>query len=166
MKTTIIPAQITTVEDKIAGNLSLTQILILMFPVFWAGIVYILFVPTMSIAWYKLVLTIPVLIISFILSLKIDEKLIINWLILILRYNIRPKYYVFNKNDAYLREAGIVDPGKKHAKSVRPSESKRKSRLQPIGVREQSIFEKDKENITFKIKKKGGFNVVLDQIEK
>jgi len=29
MRTTIIPAQITTVEDKIAGSLNMTQILIL-----------------------------------------------------------------------------------------------------------------------------------------
>ena len=40
MRTTVIPAQITTVEDKIAGSLNLTQILILMIPVFWATIVY------------------------------------------------------------------------------------------------------------------------------
>ena len=29
MKTTVVPAQVTTVEDKIAGNLSFVQIIIL-----------------------------------------------------------------------------------------------------------------------------------------
>jgi hypothetical protein len=33
MRTRVIPAQITTVEDRIAGNLNLTQILLLMIPV-------------------------------------------------------------------------------------------------------------------------------------
>ncbi len=54
MKTQVIPAQITTIEDKIAGNFSLTQILLLMFPVFWAAAVYTLLSPSLQLAWYKL----------------------------------------------------------------------------------------------------------------
>ena len=164
MKTTIIPAQITTVEDKIAGNLSLTQVIILVAPVFWAGLTYVVFMPVMAFAWYKLVITIPVLIIAFILSLRIDDKLVINWLNLLLRYNIRPKYYVFNKNDAFLRTLDLPVTEKKVVRSVKAGV---KTVPNPhSGIREQIVFEKDKENITFKINGKGGFNVVLDKIEK
>lgn len=165
MKTTIIPAQITTVEDKIAGNLSLTQVIILMLPVFWAGLIYVLFSPVMAFAWYKLVITIPILVVSFILSLRIDDKLVINWLNLLLRYNIRPKYYVFNKNDSFLRTLDLPVLQKKVAKSVRITKSKRKV-VSHYGAMEQIAFEKDKENITFKANEKGGLNVIFDQIKK
>ena len=53
MKVRSIPAQITTVEDKIAGNLNLTQILLLMIPVFWLMIVYTIFPPYMEFSVYK-----------------------------------------------------------------------------------------------------------------
>jgi len=35
MRTRVIPAQITTVEDKIVGNLNLMQMAILMVPIFF-----------------------------------------------------------------------------------------------------------------------------------
>jgi hypothetical protein len=166
MKTTIIPAQITTVEDKIAGNLSLTQILILMFPVFWTVFVYVIPSPRMAFAWYKVFITVPVLIISFILSLRIQEKLVINWLILVLRYNLKPKYYVFNKNDVHLRVLDIPIFEKKNIKVVSFAKLKKKVSTNHYGISEQMAFEKDENNLAFKINKKGGFNVVFDQIEK
>ena len=166
MKTTIIPAQITTVEDKIAGNLNMTQVLILMTPVFSAGIVYALFIPAMTFAWYKVVITIPVLIISFILSLRMDDKLVVNWLVLLLRYNLRPKYYVFNKNDGYLRVIDLPIFKKKDFKSTKFVRTKRKAFFHSFGIREQIAFERDKENIAFKVNKKGGFNVIFNEIEK
>jgi len=54
MRTTIIPAQITTIEDKIAGSLNFSQILLLMAPVLWGTLVYTLFSPVMKIAPYKI----------------------------------------------------------------------------------------------------------------
>jgi len=164
MKTTIIPAQITTVEDKIAGKLSLTQIMILMIPVFWSGLVYILFLPRMEFTSYKVIISIPVLITAFVLSLRIDDKLVINWLMLLLRYNTRPKYYVFNKNDAFLRTLDIPVLPKKMTKFVK-AEVKTESKARS-GVKEWIVFEKGKENIRFKTNGKGGINVIFNQIEK
>ena len=54
MRTTIIPAQITTVEDKIAGSLNMTQTLIMMFPVLWTALVYILLFPSMKLTSFNL----------------------------------------------------------------------------------------------------------------
>ena len=166
MKTTIIPAQITTVEDKIAGNLSLTQILILMFPVFWTAFIYVIPAPRMAFVWYKVFITIPVLIISFILSLRIENKLVINWLLLVLSYNLKPKYYVFNKNDSHSRILDVPMSGKSESKSVNFAKSKKKVFTNHYGIQEQMVIEKDKDNLTFKVNGKGGFNVVFDQIEK
>jgi hypothetical protein len=165
MKTTIIPAQITTVEDKIAGKLSLTQILILMVPVFWAGMVYIILAPRMALVLYKVALALPILIVSFVLSLRIDDKLVINWITLLLRYNNRPKYFVFNKNDSFLRSLDLPVLKNKLSKFVRFAKSRKKV-VTHYGVMDQIAFEKDKENITFKTNGKGGLNVIFDQIKK
>ena len=107
MRTTVIPAQITTVEDKIAGSLNLTQLMLLMVPVFWTTIVYTLFTPMMHVVWYKLPLVLVVLIISLSLAIRINGVVVFNWLFVILNYKLRPKLYVFNKNDSYLKEIDL-----------------------------------------------------------
>lgn len=104
MKSTVIPAQITTVEDKIVGSLSMTQIVILMVPVFFATLMFAIAPPVMHIALYKLPPVLLVVALCLILSLRIKDKVIASWLFVLLRFNIRAKYYVFNKNDAYLRD--------------------------------------------------------------
>ncbi len=62
MRTRIIPAQITTVEDKIAGSLSMTQILIMMIPVGLTAVIYVLLAPSMKLVSYKLILIIALMI--------------------------------------------------------------------------------------------------------
>ncbi len=107
MRTTVIPAQITTVEDKIAGSLNLTQIMILMVPVFWTTAVYTIFSPAMHLAWYKIPVILIVLFACLILSLRIKGKVLVEWLLVLAKYYGRPKYYLFNKNDSYLRSLDL-----------------------------------------------------------
>jgi len=104
MRTTVIPAQITTVEDKIAGNLSMTQIVILMIPVFFGTLLFALFPPTMHVVLYKIPPVLFVIFTSLFLSLRIKGKVVANWVIVLLSYTMRPRFYVFNKNDSYLRD--------------------------------------------------------------
>jgi len=119
MRTTIIPAQITTVEDKIAGSLNFAQILLLMAPVLWGTLVYTLFSPVMKMASYKISLVILVTFIFLILALRVKEKIVAEWIGILLRYKLRPKYYVFTKNDLTER---IVDlPFIETVKSVKKS---------------------------------------------
>jgi hypothetical protein len=56
MRSTVIPAQITTVEDKITGNLSLTQIILLIIPVFILTILFSLVPPVMKLGIFKTIL--------------------------------------------------------------------------------------------------------------
>jgi len=109
MRTTIIPAQITTVEDKIAGSLNMTQILIMMFPVLWTALVYILLFPSMKLTSFKLVLIIFATATSGILALRIKDKIVAEWLGVLLKYRLRPKYYLFNKNDLTNRTLDIPE---------------------------------------------------------
>jgi len=109
MRTTIIPSQITTVEDKIAGSLNMTQILILMFPVLWTALIYILFAPAMKLVPYKLGLIGVVIMVCLILVIRIKDKIVAEWLGVVLKYQFRPKYWLFNKNDSTNRIIDIPD---------------------------------------------------------
>ena len=109
MRTTIIPAQITTVEDKVAGSLNMTQVLILMTPILWTAIVYILLMPSMKLTSFKLVLIIISTTISGILALRIKDKIVAEWLGVLLKYRLRPKDWLYNKNDITNRIVDIPD---------------------------------------------------------
>jgi hypothetical protein len=109
MRTTIIPAQITTVEDKIAGSLNMTQVLILMAPILWTAIIYILLAPSMKLTSLKLLLIIISTASSSILALRIKDKIVAEWLGVLLKYRLRPKYYLFNKNDLTNRSLDIPE---------------------------------------------------------
>lgn len=122
MRTTIIPAQITTVEDKIAGSLNFAQILLLMVPILWGTAVYALFSPVMKVAPYKLNLFLFITILCLALAFRIKEKIVAQWLGILLRYYLRPKYYLANKNDLTER---IVDfPLIKSIKNIKEVTSK------------------------------------------
>lgn len=78
-----------------------------MSPVFWAAIVYILLPIPMHLSWYKVTLILVAVVISGLLAIRIKDKIILQWLQTLLRFRTRPKYYVFNKNDSYLREMDL-----------------------------------------------------------
>lgn len=103
MRSQTIPAQITTVEDKIAGSLNFAQILLIMVPVIWGTLVYSLFPIRMQLSLYKIPLVLIVAVLCLVLAIRIRGKIIFQWLIVILRFNLRPKHYIYNKNESYLR---------------------------------------------------------------
>lgn len=108
MRTTVIPAQITSVEDKIAGNLNFTQLLLLVVPVILNCLIYTLLPERMQLNMYKGILMISSFIIFATLAIRVKGKVLVSWLILILQYNLRPKYYLFNKNDLSGRKVEIT----------------------------------------------------------
>jgi hypothetical protein len=104
MKQTAVPAQVTTVEDRIVGNLGLGQVVLLALPVVGAGAVFSGLPPIMHLALYKLVLVILCTAICGTLAIRIKGKILLLWLIIRLRYNLRPGYYVYTKNSLANRE--------------------------------------------------------------
>lgn len=169
MKVRSIPAQITTVEDKIAGNLNLTQILLLTIPLFWLMIVYTLFTPVMHFAWYKLPVFLIVGAVSLILALRIKGKIVLHWFVVLLRYNTRPKYYLFNKNDAYLRTMDIISFDKSKRKKIAKSSAgvKQQSSNTPASlnglVRLEGLLANPKYSFSIKSQKKGTLYVAFEQ---
>ncbi len=172
MRTRVIPAQITTVEDKIVGNLNIAQMLMLMAPVFFTTLVYTLFPPTMSFVLYKLIMSLIVFMVCTTLSLRIKGKVIANWLAVLLRYNLRAKYYIYNKNEVYLRTIYLPEIEKQQVKQKSRALSKKKVKepsvilnIQDL-VSVENIISNGDLDLRYKTGKKGGLNVAFEQITK
>src|SRR5665213_3181374 len=93
MKVTVVPAQVTTVEDRIAGRLGLSQIMLLITPIFVGSALYAVLPPLMNSSPYKLVIIITIMLICSSLAIRIKGKILLLWLIVVLRYRLRPSYY-------------------------------------------------------------------------
>ncbi len=104
MKATIVPAQVTTVEDRVAGNLGFSQLILFAIPVFGGSLFYAVLPPSMGASAYKLVVIGIVTVFSSVLAIRIKGKILLLWMIVLLRYNLRPKFYLFNKNTNSFRE--------------------------------------------------------------
>ncbi|MEO5949877.1 MAG: PrgI family protein [Candidatus Saccharimonadales bacterium] len=103
MKIAIVPAQVTSIEDKVAGNLSLTQLILIALPIFISGVIYAALPPTFAIGVYKVIVMLIIIVSFGVLAIRVRGTLILDWAQLLARYNMRPRYYVFNKNDKTLR---------------------------------------------------------------
>lgn len=172
MRSQPIPAQITTVEDKIAGNLNLTQIMLLMVPVFFTTSAYAIFPPRMHLAMYKFPLVLIVLVVSLTLSLRIKGKVVLNWLVILLKFNLRPRYYLYNKNDVYLRTLDLPVFEKKQRRLFKklPAKLEKSAPIPAFALKDlvklQNVINDPKYSFVLKAGKKGGFNVSLGQVQK
>jgi hypothetical protein len=172
MKTVVIPAQITTVEDKIAGNFNLTQIMLLMAPVFWAVLVYTVFPPHLKLELYKLPLIFLVTLICVALSIRIKEKVVLSWVLILLTYNLRPKFYLLDKNDSYLRTLDIPTLEKTKSAIVKKEASQKAISKDAFSfsikdlVRMETLLSSPSSTFSLRSQKKGGLRVVFEQAGK
>jgi hypothetical protein len=168
MRTTVIPAQITTVEDKIAGSLNLTQLMLLMVPVFWTTIVYTLLTPAMHIVWYKIPLVLVVIIISLGLAIRVNGVVVFNWLFVVLSYKLRPKLYVFNKNDTYLKEIDLPTEIKSTAQSSYKKRTSTTKSTHSVNVKDflllQRFMKRKRMKLRYRGSVKGGLNVAFEHV--
>lgn len=104
MRTTIIPAQVTTVEDTIAGNLNFTQILLLITSLFANTFVYVLVPERMKFNLLKVGLMAIIFAVFILLSLKIKGRIVLSWLTILVTYALRPHTFIFNKNTLFARD--------------------------------------------------------------
>jgi len=169
MKMTVVPAQVTTVEDRIIGNLGFSQILLLIVPVFASAGIFALLPPFMGSAIYKYVVMGIVAMLFCVLAIRIKGKILAFWLVTILRYNVRPKYYLFNKNVTTLREN--YPARKEHQepeKTTTAKTTKKTSRYQldiPATAKVLATLENPAAKVRFETGKKGNLHVRLTEIE-
>ena len=169
MKMTVVPAQVTTVEDRIIGNLGFSQILLLIVPVFAAAGIFLLLPPFMGGSLYKYVLIGVVALLFGLLSIRIKGKILASWLVTILRYNLRPKYYLFNKNVTTNREEYYSKIPTPEIKESTEKKSVKKSTLQqldiPTTARILATIENPATNFRLEAGKKGNLHVRFTEIE-
>ncbi len=166
MRTTIIPAQITTVEDRIAGNLNLTQIILLLIPLFITTFIYTVLPVTLHLTLYKLPLIFLAFIVCAILALRIKQRVVLQWIIILLRYNLRPRYFIFNKNDVSFRNVILSEP-KLKTKATSQKVAKENIKLVSPNIADliklEQLIINPKANINFKFAKNGGINVGITE---
>ncbi|MBW7956055.1 hypothetical protein H3C66_04965 [Patescibacteria group bacterium] len=107
MRTTVIPAQVTTVEDTIAGSLTLTQIILLILPVLLSTATYALLPQSMTLTTYKTTLIVILFVSFMVLALRIKGRLVVSWITLLSSYVFRPHTFVFDKSTSFCREVYV-----------------------------------------------------------
>lgn len=164
MRTTIIPAQITTVEDKLAGNLNFTQLLLLIFPVFISTALYIVLYPAMELAVYKLVFMALLTTCCLVLAIRIKEKLVLEWLQLILRYNLRPARYVHSKDSVTARVVDLPALPKPAPATIKVKQQSAKVTQVTENMRDfiQLEYLLQTQSLSFKFAKKGELHVSME----
>lgn len=168
MKVTVVPAQVTTVEDRIIGNLGFSQMMLLIVPVFVGAALFATLPPAMGSSVYKYTIMGILALICCLLAIRIKGKIIALWLITILRYNLRPKFYLFNKNTAALREQydskhTMADEATSVTK-IKKTISVPKLELREA-VKVYATIDNPASKLRFETTKKGGLHVRLTEIE-
>jgi hypothetical protein len=168
MKVTVVPAQVTTVEDRIVGSLGFSQLVLIVTPVFIAAALFAVLPPAMGSAVYKYVIMGVLAFLCCLLAIRIKGKILAAWLIVILRYNLRPKYYLFDKNVSTLRENYTARQEKKQEEV--PIKTKSKDNYPRLGIPETAkvlaAIENPAAKVRFETGKKGNLHVRLTEIEK
>lgn len=169
MKLTVVPAQVTTVEDRIIGSLGFSQIILLVVPIFVSAGIFALFPPLMSTAPYKYVLMTVLVLVFGLLAVRIRGKIVAAWLTTILRFNFRPKYYVFNKNTSSCREEFSAKKIEKSTVVARESGPVRKTvagRIDTISAtRILSTLDNPSARARFETNRKGELYVRFTEVE-
>lgn len=170
MRTAVIPAQIITVEDKIAGNLTLPQIVILIIPLILTLILFIALPPVMKFSPGKMITVLCMVPFSLFLALRIKGKIIMQWIIILLRYNLRPGFYLFNKNDSFLRTVTVPAVLKKATKHHINKNADIEQRKTTASISDLIKFEfmlSDPQlSLRFTKVRKGGLTIAIDQVKK
>ena len=163
MKTTVVPAQITTVEDKIAGSLNFIQIMLLIASLILGATIYGVIPPRIHLTTFKLVLIVLQFSLLGGLALRIKGKILAEWLTIIFKFLARPRIYIYSKKD--LSQRTILTP-----KRLTPNDNSmtKSHNIDDSEERNQKMNDEyfDDSNVSISVKpgKKGGLDVSLHEI--
>jgi len=168
MKTTVVPAQITTVEDKIAGALTLPQIVLLVIPMVFGALIYASILPKMHFNSIKMAILMTEFIFFGGMAVRINGKILGDWLIIFLRYSLRPRRYISTKEDLIHREIALDNEKQIIVSEKKPLKKEFKAK-DPLSLKEElsieKIFDNDELSVSIKPSKKGGLSVSFKPIK-
>lgn len=169
MRATAVPAQVTTVEDRIFGNLGMSQVILLFIVIVGTAAIFTLAPPAMEGALYKYTLMAVVGLVCGVLAIRVKGKIVALWLVILLAYNLRPKYYLYNKNVSTLRENYTVKTEKQPKKKKAAETKERTARPSldiPTTAAILATIENPAANFRIETGKKGNLHVRLTEIKK
>ena len=168
MRISIVPAQITTVEDKIAGNVSVQQAMLLGVPILFGFIIALLFPPSGQFVAYKIAIVLGLFIICGSLAIRIKDRIVAQWLKLFVIYSARPLYYVYDKNSTYLREAEAINVITEEINTIQPIKKPliTTNNISPKEFARLEQFAIDvRAGIKYEVGKKGELNVHVTEVK-
>ena len=167
MRHAAVPAQVTTVEDRIMGNLGLSQLILLVLPVFVGAGLFVLLPPIMHGSLYKYLVIVGISLLTGILAIRIKGKIVLLWLVTIIRYNLRPQYYVFQKSAAYRADYKTTKAETVEAMETR--ETEKVSVVPRLAFHDAAhlleTIQRPESNLRFERTKKGGLHVRLTEVQ-
>jgi hypothetical protein len=169
MRISIVPAQITTVEDKIAGNISVQQAALLGIPILSGFVVALVFPPSGQFVAYKIMIVATLFVICGSLAIRIKGRIVAKWLKLFAIYGARPRYYIYDKNTSYLRDNNQENLAETEIVKATPTIKKPKPRARSIAAHEFARLEQlaldTRASMKFEVGKKGELNVHITEVE-
>jgi hypothetical protein len=169
MRISIVPAQITTVEDKIAGNVSVQQAMLLGIPILFGFIIALLFPPSGQFVAYKIAIVIALFAICGSLAIRIKDRIVAQWLKLFVIYAARPLHYVYDKNSSYLRTPDMTgEPIQEEAEDAQATKKLTfvQNNISPKEfVRLEQFATDARAGIKFEVGKKGELNVHVTEVK-
>ena len=170
MRVSVVPAQVTTVEDRIIGCLGFMQILILVSAILCGAGVFVVLPPMIGEAWYKYGIIAAVLVVGSILSIRVRGVILAHWVSIIVRYNQRPMYYVADKNTTAYRQRDKDKDDQAHMPVHAHASSGAASRHQPVHLdasaraKARAVIDDPAAHIRIATDTKGGVHVRITQV--
>lgn len=167
MRTTAVPAQVTTVEDRIMGNLGFSQLVLFVLPIFVSAGLFVILPPIMHGSLYKYIVMAIITIISSTLAIRIRGKIILFWLITIVRYTLRPSCYVFQKSVDHREEYKTKKP--EQSEEIKKIKDNATSHIPKLAFHDAvyvlETINNPSSNLRFEITNKGGLYVHITDAE-
>ena len=168
MRISRVPAQITTVEDKIAGNISVQQAMLLGAPILIGFFIALIFPPSGQFVTYKIAIVLGLFVICGSLAIRIKDRIIAKWIKLFIVYSARPLYYVYDKNSNYLRSHEEPEPITETIENAQPIKKPvtLTNNISPKEFVRLEQFATDvRAGMKFEVGKKGELNVHITEVK-
>ena len=145
MRISIVPAEMTSIQDKIIGDLNMNQVILLSTPLIFTILVYLFIPPFSKLSLLKMILCSISIISLAILSIKIDGKILLEHLKILISFFNRPRIYL-NTISEIQPDIGISIENEIENNIITPPE---------ILDREKIFNLKKKDKLIFNLNKKG-----------
>ncbi len=164
MKTAIVPAQITSVEDTLAGSLTLTQLVLMIIPVFLAAAVLTLLPPFFGIAVYKLIVLVLLGLPFLFLSLRLNGQVMFYALKSLVVFRLRPRLYLATVDQTLCPVCAALDQANDVESSMLAAQPQSRDIILPLNSSERQQLDASLSgrHVAYFSDKNGGIYAIIE----